>query len=366
MGNRAPLIAWAILNQMKTRKILGAVYFCAVVWGCFSYAGANTREDEMHKTARQFISEFRGGADFDANSSIAGIIRNHQVDNGNLYILKEELAAGTPQVRENIVKLMERIGLELDSPSPDKFPVIRNRAVIKALLIEGFAKDDAASDVAATVLRERCLPSDLAAFGDIYLKSLQGQNGEYLYLVAKAKTSAARPYVDVLARSEKWQRHEETLRVIRIVQAALGNTEIEDEFIEATAEAERKAPPAPANRFYDVGSAKDGKQIAASLATLGLIGTRRSLLTVCAYLRSPMKTYVPNHRERSIRYDALDALRYNYPDERLLYRPTTLDEWAAAEAFCTRTVGAVFDGPTPDIPPDHVYPAGVSPRPLRR
>jgi hypothetical protein len=320
----------------------------------------------MHKTAQQFISEFRGGEDFDANSSIAGIIRSRHIDSANLYILKKELATGTPQVRENIVKLMERIGLELDSPSPDKFPIIRNRAIIKALLIEGFAKHDAASDAAATILREQCLPSDLATFGDIYLKSLQAQNGEYLYLVAKAKIGAARPYVDVLARSEKWQRHEEALKVIKIAQAALGNTEIEDEFIEATVEVERNAPPAPANRFYDVGSARDGKQVAAGLATLGLIGTRRSLLTVCAYLRSPMKTYVPNHWERSIRYDALDALRYNFPDERVLYRPTTLDEWAAAEAFCTRTLGAVFDGPTPDFPPDHVFPAGVLPRPFKR
>lgn len=320
----------------------------------------------MYKTAQQYISEFRDGKDFDANRSTSGLSRSQYFGRHNLFILTKELATGTPQVRENIVKLLEKIGLELDSPPSHKFPIIRNRAVIKALLIEGFAKDDAASDAAATILREQCLSSDLAAFGDIYLKSLQAQNGEYLYLVAKAKISAARPYVDMLARSEKWRRDEEALKVIKIAQAALGDTEIEDEFIQATAEAERNAPPAPTNRFYDVGAAKDGKQVAAGLATLGLIGTRRSLLTVCTYLRSPMKTYVPNHRERSIRYDALDALRYNFPDERLLYRPTTLDEWATAEAFCTRTVGAEFDGPTPDLPPDHVYPAGVSPRPLRR
>ena len=353
-------------RKIKDIRTLWLLAFSVTMLSYFCCTVAYAKENDVYKTAQQYISEFRDGKDFDANRSTSGLSRSQYFGRHSLFILTKELATGTSQVRENIVKLMERVGLELDSPSPDKFPVIRNRAIIKALLIEGFARDDTASDAAAAILREQCLPSDLAAFSGIYLKSLQAQKGEYLYLVAKAKVIAARPYVDVLARSEKWQRHEETRRVVKIVQAALGNTEIEDGFIEAVAEAERNAPPAPANRFYDVGSARDGKQIAASLATLGLIGTRRSLLTVCAYLRSPMKTYVPNHRERSIRYDALDALRYNYPDERLLYRPTTLDEWTAAEAFCTRTVGAVFDGPTPDIPPDHVYPAGVSPRPLRR
>ncbi|MEW6370431.1 MAG: hypothetical protein AB1584_05800 [Pseudomonadota bacterium] len=351
---------------MKCHQSLWFVGISIALLNYVHLADAYAEKDKVKKAAPQYIPRFVDDSESGESGLSSVLAGNQHNDTANLRILRKDLAAGAPQVRENVVKLLEKIGLEADLPSPDKFPVIRNRAIIEALLIEGFVKDDAASDAAATILREQCLPSDLAAFGDIYLKSLQAQKGEYLYLVAKAKIGAARPYVDVLARSEKWRRDEEALKVIKIAQAALGNTEIEDEFIQATAEAERKAPPAPANRFYDVGSAKDGKQIAASLATLGLIGTRRSLLTVCAYLRSPMKTYVPNHRERSIRYDALDALRYNYPDERLLYRPTTLDEWAAAEAFCTRTVGAVFDGPTPDIPPDHVYPAGVSPRPLRR
>lgn len=362
MGNRPPSIAWSPSSKVRNS---GFVCLLVVVLGYPPCAGAYVREDEMYKRAQQYISEFKDGKEFDRSSAIEGIVRNQNIDRANLYVLIKELAAGTSHVRENIVKLLEKIGLELDSPQPDKFRIIRDHAIIKALLVEGFAKDDAASDAAATVLRERCQPSDLAAFGNIYLRSLQAGKGDYLYLVAKAKVAAARPYIEALAELDKWRGQEEALKVINIVRAALGDTDLEDQFMQATFEAERNAPPAPANRFYDVGSAKDGKQVAAALATLGLIGTRRSLITACGYLRSQMKTYVPNQRERSIRYHALDALRYNYPDERVLYRPSTLDEWAAAETFCTQTLGAKFDGPTPDLPPDHVFPAGVS-RPLKR
>ncbi|MFC3461436.1 hypothetical protein [Massilia haematophila] len=70
----------------------------------------------------------------------------------------------------------------------------------------------------ATVLRERCQPSDLAAFGNIYLRSLQAGKGDYLYLVAKAKVAAARPYIEALAELDKWRGQEEALKVINIVR----------------------------------------------------------------------------------------------------------------------------------------------------
>jgi hypothetical protein len=329
-------------------------------------AGAHMGDEDVQKTAQQYISEFQRGVDYDAKNPITSFVRNRNLDRSNLYILTKELAVGTPQVRENIVRLLEQIGLQLDSPSSDKFPIIRDHAIIKALHVEAFAKDDVAADVAATILREKCKGSDLAAFSKVYLDSLQRRNRDYLYLVAKAKVTSARPYVDALAQSQDGKAREQSLKVINIVRAALGNTELEDEFIEATYNAEKNAPAAPPNRFYDVGSAKDGKEVAAGLAKLGLIGTQRSLVTVCGYLRSTMKTYSTNQGERTIRYDALDALRYNFPDERVLYRPVTLNEWAAAEAFCTRNIGAVFDGPTPDLDSDRIVPTGMLPRPSSR
>ena len=146
------------------------------------------------------------------------------------------------------------------------------------------------------------------------------------------------------------------MKTVKIAQAALGNVSVENEFIKDVRDAAENLPPAPKNRFYDVGDAKDGAQVAFRMPYLGYIGTKKSLQAACSFLRSPLKTYVVNSRERSIRYDALDAILYNFPDEGVLYNPRTLAEWSAAEQFCIEKLGATFDGPTPDLPRDVIYP----------
>lgn len=322
---------------------------------------ANTGDVLMTKSAQQFIASFRQGIDFNPSEPVSQIITNGRINKPAFGTLAKELATGAPDVRRNLVKLIEKVGLELDSPPPNKLPVVRDHVVMNALLIEGFAKDDAAANAAEAILRKRCTPTDLAAFSDVYITSLRRSEGDYLYLTAKAKVVQARPLVDELAKSVAWQAHADQRQIIRIVQAALGNETVEDEFISATYEAERNAPPAPKNRFYDVGTAKDGKEVAAQLHTLGLIGTRRSLLVACHYLRSTLKSYVPDIRERGIRYDALDAIRYNFPDERVLFKPASQADWAEVEQFCTKHFGAIFEGPTPDLPQDLPYPSRVLP-----
>jgi hypothetical protein len=340
---------------------LTCVVLCSITF-IPSAIGANSGVMEMRKTTQQYIDEFRRGVNIGSGGSATGLVMNHRIEKSALSNLARELAVGSPEVRENIVKLLGKIGLELDSPPPGKFPIIRDHFVIKVLLTEGFSKDDSAAGVAEVLLREKCMPSDLAAFGDIYKKSLRQSKGDYLYLVAKAKAVQVRPLVDDLSKSKVWQQDEDRSRIIKIVQAALGNAAVEDGFITAIIDAERDAPPAPKNRFYEVGEAKDGKKVAALIGSLGLIGTRRSLLLTCAYLRSPLKSYVPDIKERSVRYDALDAIRYNFPDERILLHPVSTTEWAAAEQFCIDNLGAVFDGPTPDLPPDQPYPTRMQPR----
>jgi len=315
----------------------------------------------MGKSAQQYIAEFRRGEALKSTDFVGGLVVNGRIEKSALSLLTRELATGTPVVRTNIVELLYRVGLELDKPMPGKFSIIRDHAVMKTLLVEGFAKDDEASSNAESILRKKCRPADLAVFDEIYINSLRREKGEYLYLIAKAKSSRAAPLVEALARSAVWQESEDYRQIIRITQAALGNAGIEAEFIAAAVKAERDAPPAPKNRFYDVGTARDGKQVAVQLELLGLIGTPRTLLQVCRFLRSPLKTYVPNIKERSIRYDALDALRYNFPDEKVLSHPVSAVEWRAAEQFCVANLGATFDGETPELPPDQIYPTRVAP-----
>jgi hypothetical protein len=343
---------------MKTRAIKFFL-FCWPVAVFFFVHINNVEGADVQKTAQQFILDFQRGARFSSSEPLDGLAPNKRVVPATLFLLSRELASGTSQVREEIVRLLEKLGLYLDSPEADKIAIIRDRSIIRMLLVQGFAKDDPASNIAAGIVRDQCKPADLAFFNELYLKSLRQSNGDYLYLVAKAKTQQALPLVENLTKLPVWQAHENDFVIVKIAQAALGNTKIEDEFIDALNAEEAALPPAPPNRFYDVGDAKDGRKLAEKFGPLGFIGTNRSLAVLCSYLRSPLKTYVPNIKERSIRYYALDAIRYNFPDERVLLRPTSVSEWAAAEQFCTRNIGFVFEGPTPDLPLDRVYPTRI-------
>ncbi len=328
-----------------------------------SFVCPTVRGEALQNTAQSYIESFRGGAEFRPDDSVAGIVMNGQVVRLHFSVLTKELSSGSSHVRENIVKVLEKIGLELDTPSANKFQVIRDPAVIRALAVEGFAKDDSAADAAAGILRKKCMPADLASLNDVFTKSLEKGSGDYLYLAAKAKTVEA-SYVDRMARSPLWHENGEELNVVKVAQAALGNGEVEDKFINDVLDAAQNLPPAPRNRFYDVGDAKNGTEVASRMVFLGLIGTRKSLRVACAFLRSPLKSYVKNLYERSIRYDALDAIRYNFPDERILYKPTQLAEWVQAEKFCIEKLGVTFDGPTPELPFDLPYPHHLFPEPL--
>lgn len=328
----------------------------SLIAGLIMFAHVTGEGASVQKTAKQFISEFQNGIRFAGSETVDGIAPNKHVMPAIFFLLAKALGEGTSSVREDIVRLLEKLGLYLDSPGPDKLAIIRDRSIIKMLLVEGFAKDDSASSATAGIVRDRCTPGDLALFHEIYLKSLRKLSGDYLYIVAKAKTMQARSLVENLAQLPAWKDGKDNELIIKVAQAALGSTKVEDEFIDAVEEAEKSLPPAPLNRFFDVGDAKDGKDLAEKLAILGYIGTPKSLTVLCSYLRSPIKTYVPNIKERSIRYYALDAIRYNFPDERILLRPIHVGEWAAAENFCTRHIGFAFNGPTPDLPRDKIYP----------
>lgn len=347
--------ASARINLRATVAMCAFLYTNAV---CLSAASATQGDNPVNRTVQDYVTKFRAGGSFDWNDSTTGLIRNRRLDKASLSILTRELATGRDDVRENIVFLLEKIGLESDVPSPGKLPVISDVSIIEALVVEGFAKVDIGSVAAEATLRRNCRPADLAKFNDIFIASLRDHKGSYLYLASKAKTTRAKPYVEEMAVMPSWQRSDDRHKLIRIAQAALGNTAVEDEIINATMQAEKNAPPAPSNRFYNVGSARDGKEVGNHLKMLGLIGTRRSLQIACSYLRSPLKSYVAQVSERSIRDDALAALLYNFPDERILRNRRTVEEWAVAEKFCSETLGAVFEGPTPTIAPALAYPGG--------
>lgn len=306
--------------------------------------------------AAALIEQYRQGAEFDHRAAVAPLVTNHQVDPAALALLARALRTEGAPVRDAIVRLLEQAALAADRPAPDRYALVRDRAVIGVLLTAGFARDDSAANEAARVLLEHCMPRDLAAFNAVYLSSLRQGRTDYIALAARAKTPGALQFVERIARHARRRGDSEALESVRLAQAALGDTGIESTFMRAVAQAERDAPAAPPNRFYDNAGARDGTALAERLDDLGRIGTRRSLAVVCRYLRSPLKTYVPDTSESSVRHAAAHALLYNFPNRRLLSGTYDIDGWRQAERFCTRRLGVVFVGPTPDMPPPRPYP----------
>ena len=319
----------------------------------------DNQDTAMPTIAQQYVDDFKKGKHFSEDERWENLNTYSLTGKSSISLLTNELAKNPVDVRRDIINLLEALGLRLDSPGPDKVRVIRSHSIIEALIVGGFAKDDAADSDAIRVLTRRCRPQDLAVFSHYYIEFFKRSDFRSLLVAAKAKTAEARPYVEDFARAAEERGTITPRGPARIAQAALGNSLVEESFINDVRTAEADMPNGKSGRWYDNSNEKDASEVAHRINRLGLIGTKRALLVACGYLRSTLKSFIPNVSERSLRLDALKAIQYNFPDEKLLYRPTSTSEWAAIEAFCTRQLGAVFDGPTPEWEPDNLYPNEV-------
>lgn len=290
-----------------------------------------TERFEISKAAQDYITAFRRDEYF--TRPVKGLVFNRQIIKSQLDELGYELEFGMPQVREKLVRLLLEVGFQANSEPNDY--VLRNQTVIKLLSTGGLSKGDLGLGVAANVLRNHCTPNDLATYGEHFTKALNYSNdSDLLLLVAKAKPQSAQNALDKILLSLNGKRDVS----LDIALAALGNTTIEDRFIALAKDA------------------KDGKSLASALKWLGYIGTHRSLSEVATYLRTPLKVTREHSYERTVRMDALEALSYNFPGQRVLFDIRKPEDYAAAEAFCTEKLGVFFDGPLPDFPPDRVFP----------
>lgn len=288
--------------------------------------------DKMTNAAKNYISAFRHGEDF--QRPITGLVFNHQIVKSEFKELGKELATGTPLVREKLVKLLVEVGFLTNRDEPNDF-VLRNQDVIKLLSTAGLAKNDIGLGAAASALRNNCMPDSLATFNTLYSNALaHSTDPDLLLLIAKAKAFEAKSRVDTLAALPGLNEDVS----VKIARAALGNSSIEDEFISQAK------------------NATEGKDLADALKSLGYIGTLRSLREVAGYLRTPLTIHIEGSFERTVRKDALEALSYNFPDQKVLYDIQKPEDYVAAERFCTAKLGVVFEGPLPEFPPDRVYP----------
>ena len=69
----------------------------------------------MQGTAQRYIESFHNGADLRVHEQIGTLITAGRVRNSELTLLTKELAFGTSSVREKLVRLLEKTGLELDT-----------------------------------------------------------------------------------------------------------------------------------------------------------------------------------------------------------------------------------------------------------
>jgi hypothetical protein len=289
----------------------------------------------MAKTAEQYLVEFEKGKPY--VSPLVGLIVDSQPDVTALKTLERGLSVARENVRLNIVRLLVDLGLTTDPSRASGCEAIRNADVIRVLAISGLARADAARDEAIEALRSFCAQSDLAVYGEVITRTLElAPTQDAFLLVAKAKPPNAQPVVRNLFQSARWKDDEEA----RIAYAALGERELEDEFLKRADEA------------------TEGRSLSEALRTLSLIGTHRCLLALATRLRSPMTIHIVGAFEKSIRLDVLVALLYHFPYESKL-NPNGINDdsdYEAAELFCTRTLGVKFTEPRPPFLTIRGYP----------
>lgn len=285
----------------------------------------------MPRRVHDYISAFEKGADFQPPATDLTI--NGQPEVESLQILAQALDSKPAHVREQIVALLVNLGLRTDPLTPAGAEVLRHKEIIKILVEHALQPADLGREAAMDALRKLVRSEDLAPYGGRFAAELRAApTQEAFLLVAKAKANSAAGLVDTLVHTPQWANVE----AARIAYAALGDTATEDEFL-----AREQA-------------ASTGQELAIALGTLALIGTDRCLKAIAQRLRSPLIITLPGAFDKSVRLNVLDALRYNYPDQPVLYPNNINDDsdYAAAEQFCTSKLGVVY---TADRPPFLTY-----------
>jgi GrpB-like predicted nucleotidyltransferase (UPF0157 family) len=297
--------------------------------------GCDRKGTATMSKAQDYIEAFRRGEDF--RPPAVGVFTDGQPDEAALVLLGTELANGGPNVRENVVKLLVDMGRQTDQLTPLGADTLRHPRILSLLASSALNKPDLGREAAMDALRKLATKRDLARFGGVITKALlDAPSEEAFLLVAKTKPDNAREPVERLALSPDWK----DVDAAKIARAALGATEIEDQFLVA------------------LDNAVDGKSLARSVGPLALIGTPRSLKAIAEHLRTPLTIDVPGRFEKSARLNVLDALLYNFPDQPVLYPNNIVTDanYAAAERFCIETLGVTYKQPRPPFLTYRGYP----------
>ncbi len=281
------------------------------------------------ETASRIIEHFRNNQS--THRETDNLVKNGNIDEEALFILREGLARENQEVREKIIDLLKQLDKHTNQGTSG---TLSNDSIIRALATEGISKDDTASDKAIGILIARCTQKTLEKHNNNYIEALKERPGTYLFLIiAKAKPNKAKPVISELIKTEKWKNN----TYAEIAAAALGDKIIEGKYIDAAK------------------NATTGEQLKSAINNLKYIGTRSSLQTVATFLRTPL---VVGPLKTSLRLEAIKALRFNYLEEDFLdpWEIESQDDYARVEKFAADVLDVHFSGPLPPFYKDTPLP----------
>jgi len=276
---------------------------------------------------KEQIKKFRAGEEFNGDAS-AYIVKG-QPDSDALRQLREALAKEDDAVREQIFRLIAEIGKRVDPLYEKGGDLIRDRSIINILVNDGLSQTGSAMEFCLDQLQYSVPPAILHDYGEALTGRLrQSPDATLLLVIAKAKPAEAREAVDKLMENPGWAKELET----RIASAALGNKEIETEFIKTFLETSDPEEKADYARF------------------LGFIGTPGALKALASEMRTDMVLQMTGVSRRSVRIFIIEGLKYNYPDRTFLYdnAVNSDEDYARIEKFCEEEFGVNY---TKDRPP---------------
>jgi hypothetical protein len=277
---------------------------------------------------KEWILKFRQGEEFWGSADEFFV--NGQPDQNVLVQLAEALRSEPDSVREQVCKMLVTIGRQADPLFNKGGDMIRDRQIISILVRDGLRHKDAARDFCYDNLQLAVPPVVLKEYGQPIASDLRRwPDATALLVVARGKIKEALPVVDSLMEVPGWAKERET----QIAKAALGDTEIENKFIEEFRQI--TDPPAKAELAKE----------------LGYIGTEKTLSALADDMRSDIIWDRPGVMMQSIRVFIVGAFHYNYPENPLFFDIAVQsdEDYASIEKFCEETFGTKWTKDRPEF-----------------
>lgn len=300
----------------------------------------NNQNNNPGQVALSYVKSFEQGADFSPPSE--GLIRNEKIAEEALSVLKKHLAEGEIGMRENIVSLIIDTALQI-SLSKNGTEYIDDVDVLNILVFEGTQINDSVKENVLDAVRKLTKKEDLLPYHQRFIHLLQeNASGEMLLLIAKAKVSNAKNTVAEIAARSEWQNNEPA----EIAQAALGEDNITNEYI---------------NKAQIAHDKQQIEEFIEYIGVLSLIGTYDALAAMSEYMRTPLIIDKVGAYKKSVRLNIMDALRYHFPNQSILYPNNVNDmqDYIAVEHFCTEKFSTYYSQPQPPFMTYFGYPTPI-------